>query len=75
MGLGAKGFGVLRSRMVKLENQLHKEQEEAKKKEAAEKAATNSIRKMIKNLKLTAEAAMEALEIPKSDYPKYMAML
>ena len=48
---------------------------ELNRKEAAEKAATNSIRKMIKNLKLTAEAAMEALEIPKSDYPKYMAML
>ena len=48
---------------------------ELNRKEAAEKAATNSIRKMIKNLKLTAESAMEALEIPKSDYPKYMAML
>ena len=38
MGLGAKGFGVLRSRMVKLENQLHKEQEEAKKKGSSKKA-------------------------------------
>ena len=36
---------------------------------------TNSIRKMMKNLKLSAEAAMEALEIPKTDFPKYMAML
>ena len=31
MGLGAKGFGVLRSRMAKLENQLTKEKEEGKK--------------------------------------------
>lgn len=38
MGLGAKGFGVLRSRMAKLENQLHKEQEEAKKKRSSKKA-------------------------------------
>lgn len=40
MGLGAKGFGVLRSRMAKLENQLHKdkEQEEAKKKGSSKKA-------------------------------------
>ena len=38
MGLGAKGFGVLRSRMVKLENQLHKEHEEAKKKGSSKKA-------------------------------------
>ena len=38
MGLGAKGFGVLRSRMAKLENQLHKEQEEANKKGSSKKA-------------------------------------
>ena len=44
-------------------------------KESQKNAVAHSIRKMIKNLKLTAEAAMEALEIPKSDYPKYMAML
>ena len=31
MGLGAKEFGVLRSRMTKLENQLTKEKEEIKK--------------------------------------------
>ena len=37
MGLGAKEFGVLRSRMVKLENQLNKEREEAKKKGASKK--------------------------------------
>ena len=35
----------------------------------------NSIRKMMKNLKLSAEVAMEALEIPKTDFPKYMGML
>lgn len=35
----------------------------------------NNIRKMMKNLKITAEAAMDALEIPKSDYSKYLAML
>ena len=70
----------LKSREVEVKNIMHTlfDQErinELNRKEAAEKAATNSIRKMIKNLKLTAEAAMEALEIPKSDYPKYMAML
>lgn len=36
---------------------------------------TNSIRKVMKNFKLSAEAAMEALEIPKTDFPKYLAML
>lgn len=34
-----------------------------------------NIKKMMKNLKLTAEAAMKALEIPESEYSKYMAML
>ena len=54
-------------------NRLEAVEKAAKK--AAEKEAANSIRKMMKNLKLSAEAAMEALEIPKCDYPKYMAML
>ena len=35
----------------------------------------DDIKKMIKNLKLTAAQAMLALEIPDSDQPKYMALL
>lgn len=38
MGLGTKEIGVLRSRIAKLENQLHKEQEETKKKGSSKKA-------------------------------------
>lgn len=38
MGLGAKDFGILRSRMAKLESTLAKEKEEGKKKSAEKKA-------------------------------------
>ena len=47
--------------------------------DAEEKATDNtrieSIRNLMKNLKLTAEKAMEALGIPKTDYEKYKSML
>ena len=51
-----------------------KEVEKFAEKKAMERTV-HHIRNMMKNLKLTAEAAMEALEIPKGEYPKYMAML
>lgn len=38
MGLDAKGFGILRSRMAKLEFKLAKEKEEGKKKSPEKKA-------------------------------------
>nr|DAN68154.1 MAG TPA: hypothetical protein [Caudoviricetes sp.] len=38
MGLGAKEFGRLRSRMAKLVNQLAKDKEEGKKKSTEKKA-------------------------------------
>ncbi len=34
-----------------------------------------SIKKMMKNLKLTAQQAMDTLEIPKDDQARYAAML
>ena len=40
-----------------------------------EKGKTDSVRNLMKNLKLTAEQAMEALGIPKSEFEKYMTML
>ena len=41
----------------------------------AEKAMLENIEKMIKNLKLTAQQAMDALEIPKSDQARYAKKL
>ena len=44
--------------------------------EASALAATiDNIRKMMKNLNLSKEAAMKALDIKETDFPKYMAML
>ena len=34
-----------------------------------------SIRSLMKNLKLSAEQAMESIDIPKSEYAKYLKML
>ena len=34
-----------------------------------------SIKSMMKNLKISAEQAMEILEIPRSDFAKYMTLL
>ena len=34
-----------------------------------------SIKSMMKNLKISAEQAMEILEIPRSDFAKYMPLL
>ena len=35
----------------------------------------DAIKSLMESCKWTAEQAMEALKIPKSDFPKYMAML
>ena len=40
-----------------------------------ENTRVENIRNIMKNLKFTAEQAMEALDIPKSEYNKYMNML
>ena len=41
----------------------------------SEDTKTTDIRNLMKNLKMTAEQAMEAIGIPKSDYNKYLTML
>ena len=43
--------------------------------EATEEVTIANIRNIMKNLKITAEQAMEALGIAKKDYKKYMTML
>ena len=43
--------------------------------EGYEKRAICDIRNLMKNMKLTAEQAMEALGIDKSEFSKYMTML
>ena len=43
--------------------------------EEREKATILNIKNLMKNMKLTAEQAMEALGIDKSEYNKYMTML
>ena len=40
-----------------------------------EQGRLEDVKKMMKNLKITAEKAMESLEIPKSDYDKYLSRL
>ena len=43
--------------------------------EEREKATILNIKNLMKNMKLTAEQAMEALGIDKSEFSKYMTML
>ncbi len=43
--------------------------------EGRQEAAVSNIRNLMKNMKLTAEQAMEALGIDKSEFSKYMTML
>ena len=45
------------------------------KEEGREEEKIFSIRKMMKNLKLTAEQAMDALEISAEDWQRYLALL
>ena len=53
-----------------LEEGLEKGREEGR-----EKTTIFNIRNLMKNMKLTAEQAMEALGIDKSEFSKYMTML
>lgn len=51
---------------------------EAARAEAEAKAATSkldSIKNLMKNMHLSAEDAMSALDIPKNNYTRYLAML
>ena len=52
-------------------------QDEIEKERADERkvAKVDAIKKMMKNLKFSAEQAMQALEIPKKEWAKYSAML
>ena len=43
--------------------------------EGREETLASSIKMLMKNMKLTAEQAMDSLEIPQSDRKKYLAML
>ena len=44
-------------------------------KEAREETLIESIRNVMNNLKVSAEQAMKALEIPESEYSKYLSKL
>ncbi|SFH99157.1 conserved hypothetical protein (putative transposase or invertase) [Pseudobutyrivibrio sp. OR37] len=52
----------------------HEGREEGRE-EGRQEAAVSNIRNLMKNMKLTAEQAMEALGIDKSEFSKYMTML
>ena len=43
--------------------------------EGKEEGKVESIRALMKNLKWSAEKAMESIGVPKSEYPNYMKML
>ena len=49
--------------------------DEGMREEGREEEKTSSIRSLMKNLKLSAEEAMDTLDIPKNERSKYMAML
>ena len=54
---------------------IRHEEREAGREEGREKTTILNIKNLIKNMKLTAEQAMEALGIDKSEFSKYMTML
>ena len=63
-------------RMAEAKEELDKEK--AARVKAEEKAATSkldSIKNLMKNTHWSAEEAMDAIDIPKADYPRYLAML
>ena len=55
--------------------EVRKEVSAEVRKEVSEKERVFSIKNLMKNLKLSAEKAMEALAIPKSEWARYKAML
>lgn len=59
----------------KVSEKVRKEVSEKVRKEVSEKERVFSIKNLMKNLKLSAEKAMEALAIPKSEWARYKAML
>ena len=63
--------------MQKWEEEIIMKQEAEKEgfERGMEQGRLEDVKKMMKNLKITAEKAMESLEIPKSDYDKYLSRL
>ena len=59
----------------KVSEKVRKEVSAEVRKEVSEKERVFSIKNLMKNLKLSAEKAMEALAIPKSEWARYKAML
>ncbi len=53
----------------------HRQGVEEGRKEGIEQSKISDIKNLMKNLKLTAEQAMEALGIDKGEFSKYMSML
>ena len=62
-------------RVKSLLEQEYEERENIGIEKGIEKGKADSVKNLMKNLKLTAEQAMDALGIPKSDYNKYLTML
>jgi len=54
---------------------IRHEEREAGREEGREEGTILNIKNLMKNMKLTAEQAMEALGIDKSEFSKYMTML
>lgn len=66
------------SEAARVKSEAARAESEAARVRAEEKAATSkldSIKNLMKNLHLSAEEAMSAIGIPKSDYPQYLALL
>ena len=57
--------------MCKIMDELREEGRE----EGREETILNNLSAMVRNLKLTAEQAMDALEVPAAERPRYLAML
>ena len=66
------------SEAARVKSEAARAESEAARVKAEEKAATSkldSIKNLMKNTNWSAEKAMEAIGIPKSDYTQYLALL
>lgn len=70
-----EGKAIMSESFKEFAERIAKEEYDFGREEGREEVRTSSIRSIMKNFKVTAEEAMDKLDIPKSERSKYMAML
>ena len=70
-----EGREIMSEAVQKFAEKYAKEYSEGQYDKGKERGVIDSIRNLMKNMKLSAEQAMDALGIPKSEHKKYMTML